>query len=418
MKSRHRYGLLYEIAKEITSSLSPAEVLDTIVRSTTNAIGAKGCSLMLLAPDNKELVHDISCGLSDWYLQKGPVRSNAIIKEVLGGKTVAILDATTDPRVQYKDEARQEGIASMLSIPLMPEGEVLGIMRIYTSEKREFSSEDVDLLSYLANLGAVALDKAKLYESLGKDLAERSAEVDRLAEEKDRFLRFLGMAAHDLKAPLTAIQGFLYVMLGGYAGETTDKQKNLLERSTRRINELLNLISDLLDIPRIEAGQIVPEMKEISFNRVVRDCLQDQRRLAKEKGLQFKVELPKTSPRIQGSRPRLQQVLANLVNNAITYTSAGMVTLRVTYKGKSIQVEVMDTGIGIPPEDTANVFDDFFRGSNVQTKGTGLGLSIAKRIVEAHGGDIVCESPCPETDGGSRFSFSLPKIGKGKRRQP
>jgi len=245
-----------------------------------------------------------------------------------------------------------------------------------------------------------------------RELEESSKEIAKLEEEKDRFLRFISIAAHDLKAPLTAIQGFLWVMLGGYSGELTDKQRNMLERSTRRITELLNLISDLLDVPRIETGQIVQEMKEISLREVIKRSLEGQRNLAKEKGLKLQVEMPQSLPKIHGSSPRLQQVVTNLVSNAISYTPEGTVTIRVTELDKDIQVEVIDTGIGIPAEDLPRLFEDFFRGSNVETKGTGLGLSIAKRIVEAHGGKIWAESPCPESNTGSRFIFTLPKRGE------
>ncbi len=257
--------------------------------------------------------------------------------------------------------------------------------------------------------------RERLLEERTGQLEQASIEIAKLEEEKSRFLRFLGIAAHDLKAPLTAIQGFLWVMLGGYSGEITDKQRNMLERSTRRINELMNLISDLLDIPRIETGQIVQEMKEISLREVVKRSLDDLSGSAKEKGIKLKVELPQSLPKIHGSSPRLQQVMTNLVNNAINYTHEGMITIRVTDSDDNLQVEVIDTGIGIPPEDLSRVFDDFFRASNVEAKGSGLGLSISKRIVEAHGGRIWVESPCPESNQGSRVTFTLPK--KIKRRQ-
>jgi signal transduction histidine kinase len=248
------------------------------------------------------------------------------------------------------------------------------------------------------------------------ELERASSEIAKLEEEKSRFLRFLGIAAHDLKAPLTAIQGFLWVMLGGYSGELTEKQKNMLERSTYRIKELLSLISDLLDIPRIETGQIVEEMKQVSLNRVIRASIGDLRDLAKQKKLKLKTELPPGLPKIYGSAPRLQQVITNLVSNAINYTPKGSVIIRVNEKDSLIQVEVLDTGIGIPLEDLPRMFEDFFRASNVETKGTGLGLSITKRIVEAHGGRIWVESPCAETGKGSKFTFTLPKKGETKRR--
>ncbi|MFC2047409.1 ATP-binding protein [Chloroflexota bacterium] len=250
-----------------------------------------------------------------------------------------------------------------------------------------------------------------------KELKSASSSIAKLEEEKSRFLRFIGIAAHDLKAPLTAIQGFLWVMLGGFAGEVSDKQKNILERCTHRITELLTLISDLLDIPRIEAGQIVQEVKEISLRQVIKNSLEGQRDLAKKKGLKIRMELPDGLSRIKGSAPRLRQVITNLVNNAINYTSEGTITVRVKEQARDLLIEVLDTGIGIPPEDMPRMFEDFFRASNVDTKGTGLGLSITRRIVEAHGGRIWAESPCAETNSGSKFSFILPKLSKTKRRQ-
>ena len=412
MESEYRYKTLYAIAKRLTSSLAPEEVLNTIVESIAKAVGAKGCSLMLFSPDKKQLIHTISYGLSKWYLRKGPVRTDAVISKVLKGKSVAIRDATQDRRVQYQEQAKREGIASMLSVPLMPDGEVVGIMRVYTSEQRHFSPATIEFLGSVANLGAIALSKARLHEALGRSLEERSVELSKLEEDKARFLRFLSIAAHDLKAPLTAIQGFLWVMLGGFSGELTDKQRNMLQRSSHRIDELLNLISDLLDIPRIESGQIVQELKEVALCQVVRSCCDELYNQAKEKGVELEVELPQILPEIPGSNPRLQQVITNLVSNAINYTSQGTVTVKVTEIDEDVKVEVMDTGIGIPPEDLPRVFDDFFRASNVEIKGTGLGLSIARRIVEAHGGDIYVESPCPESNIGSKFTFTLPKKRK------
>ena len=251
--------------------------------------------------------------------------------------------------------------------------------------------------------------REQLLEEKTRELEESSREVARLEEEKNRFLRFLGIAAHDLKAPLTAIQGFLWVMLGGYSGKLSNKQKNMLERSSRRITELLGLISDLLDIPRIETGQIIQEMKEVSLLEVVKGCVDDLGSKATEKGIKLKTELPQSLPAINGSVTRLQQVIANLLDNAINYTPEGEVTIRVNEKDNDIRVEIMDSGIGIPPEDLPRLFEDFFRGSNVEVKGTGLGLSIAKRIVEAHRGRIWAESPCPETNKGSKLTIALPK---------
>ncbi len=266
----------------------------------------------------------------------------------------------------------------------------------------------------------VELREHLLHERTGQ-LEEAAKAIAQLEEEKSRFLSFISIAAHDLKAPLTAIQGFLWVMLGGFSGEITEKQRNMLERSTKRITELLSLISDLLDIPRIETGQIVQEMKEISLREVVKKSLDDLRNTAKEKGIKIRAEISQNLPKIKGSSTRLQQALTNLVSNAINYTEEGNVTIQITENQDNILVEVIDTGIGIPAEDLPRLFEDFFRASNVEARGTGLGLSITKRIIEAHGGQIKVESPVPGSDRGSRFSFTLPLTPKSKakrRRKP
>ena len=124
----------------------------------------------------------------------------------------------------------------------------------------------------------------------------------KLEEEKNRFLRFLGIAAHDMKAPLAAIQSYFGVMLGGFSGELTDKQKSMMERSSLRITELMNLISDLLDIPRIETGQIVQEMKDISLRQIIRHSVSELRNLANEKRLKLKTEVPADLPKVYGTR--------------------------------------------------------------------------------------------------------------------
>ena len=183
-----------------------------------------------------------------------------------------------------------------------------------------------------------------------------------------------------------------------------------MQRGIRRIDGLLTLITDLLDIPRIEAGQTKREMREISVNEVIKHAMEGLDSLARQKGIALKIELPQSSPKLYASNRRLQQVVTNLVSNAINYTHDGMVLIRVIDGDNDARVEVIDTGIGIPPADLSRLFEDFFRGSNVGVKGTGLGLSISKRIVEAHGGKIWAESPNPETGKGSRFTFSLPKV--------
>jgi signal transduction histidine kinase len=236
-------------------------------------------------------------------------------------------------------------------------------------------------------------------------------EVNRKLTELDRLRTyFLGMVSHDLKAPLVAIESYLQVILGGFAGDITEEQREMLGRSSHRIGGLLDLISDLLDVSRIEAGQIAKEFKPMCLSEVVEGCLEDVQVMAREKEMELRVEAPEELPTIRAAPHRLRQVLNNLLSNAIKFTPPkGVISLCVEEKLDCLQVEVMDTGTGISPEDLPYVFDEFFQGRNVERAGAGLGLSIAKKIVEAHGGKIWAESPCTTDGKGSRFTFILPK---------
>ncbi len=218
----------------------------------------------------------------------------------------------------------------------------------------------------------------------------------------------LSIASHDLKAPLAAVESYNQVMLSGFVGDITPKQKEVLERNSQRIKELLNLIDNILDISRIDISEL--DMKPLSLLEVAREAVGTAEALAREKGLELKVSLPESLPPIRGSAVRLQQVLQNLLGNAVKFTPApGTVALKLEEEDDLIRIEVSDTGVGIPPEELPRIFDDFYRGRQTNTKGAGLGLAICKKIIEAHKGRIWAESPCPETGKGSKFTLTLPK---------
>jgi len=160
---------LYETAAILNSALAPEALLHSIVESVAKALEAKGCSLMLLTPDRKLLLHTVGYGLSDWYVRKGPVSADKSISEALEGKPIAIVDASKDERVQYQEQAKKEGIASILSVPMTLREEIIGVVRVYTAEPRHFTMDDIYFVGAIANLGAIALENARLYESLQKD---------------------------------------------------------------------------------------------------------------------------------------------------------------------------------------------------------------------------------------------------------
>jgi signal transduction protein with GAF and PtsI domain len=163
------YQSLYQLATILNSARSPDDILRSIVEGVAKAMGTKACSLMLLTPDEKVLLHTAAYGLGDWFVRKGPVSADKSMSETLKDKPVIVLDATTDDRVEYRKQVKQEGIASILSVPVKLREEVIGVMRIYTSEARHFTNADISFATAAADFGAIALESARFYETLQKD---------------------------------------------------------------------------------------------------------------------------------------------------------------------------------------------------------------------------------------------------------
>jgi GAF domain-containing protein len=171
------YKALYEVASDVNSALEPDTVLHSITEHVTRTMNAKGCSLILLSADKKTLLHTVTYGLSDAYIGKGPLLADKSIADALKGQVVTIPDAKNDTRVQYPELKEEEGIVSILSVPMTLRGEIIGVIRVYTSEKREFSDDDIYFIHAVANLGAIALENARLYETVQKNYEDLRQEM-------------------------------------------------------------------------------------------------------------------------------------------------------------------------------------------------------------------------------------------------
>jgi signal transduction protein with GAF and PtsI domain len=168
-KEKTYFESLYQLVTILNSAGSPDDILDSIVENVAKRMNVKGCSLLLLSPDGKVLLHTVAYGLSDWFVRKGPVSVDESMSETLNGKPVTILDAASDSRIQYRMQVKQEGIASILSVPVKLRENIIGVMRVYTSEPRNFSDADILFATIAANFGAIALESAQFYESQEKD---------------------------------------------------------------------------------------------------------------------------------------------------------------------------------------------------------------------------------------------------------
>jgi len=403
-KLSHYYRALYKVAEAINSSLETEVILKQIVEGAAKAAGAKGCSLMLLSPDRKVLWHTAAYGLSDWYVRKGPVSVDISMGDALKGKPVAVLNAPEDHRIQYREQAGKEGIASILCVPVRLKEEVVGVMRLYTAEPRHFTDDDIFFLSAVADLGAIALENAKLYEAMKSSEAFRK--------------RLFAITCHDLREPLVTVDSYLKAVIDGFAGEIGAQQREILQKIERRIEGLLELHSAILDARGLDAEEAIRERETIQPGELVEHCIDSVRASAGEKEITLRMEMPSELSPIYASPKHMHRVLVNLLSNAIKFTPAGgEITAKLEDKGKLLQVAVIDTGAGISPMDLPHIFDEFYRGGDAPAKGLGLGLSVAKRIVEAHGGTIWAESPCglPGCDRGSKVSFTLPRKKGGPK---
>jgi signal transduction histidine kinase len=218
--------------------------------------------------------------------------------------------------------------------------------------------------------------------------------------------------SHELRTPLNAILGYTELILDNIYGETPDKMRGVLDRVQANGRHLLGLINDVLDLTKIEAGQLTLALTDYSLRDVVQNVYTSLESLAAEKQLGFKVEVAPDLPRGRGDERRIMQVLLNLTGNAIKFTDTGEVIIRASAHNGDFTIAVRDTGPGITPVDQIRIFGEFQQvdGSSTRAKGgSGLGLSIAQRIVDLHGGRIWVESRVGD---GSTFAFTLPIVVK------
>jgi len=293
-----------------------------------------------------------------------------------------------------------------------------GVVRGFEAQVYRKNSEIIDVSE---NSHAMRDENSNIlyYEGILEDITEKKqASQLRIAKEAAEAANrhkseFLANMSHELRTPLNAILGYTELILDGIYGEVPEKIREVLERLDKNGRHLLNLINDVLDLSKIEAGQLVLSLEEYSMADVIQTVITSVEALAAEKNLKLNVIAPEGLKIGRGDQQRIAQVLLNLVGNAIKFTESGEVKVEVGVSDEMFLISVADTGPGISIADQKKIFEEFQQadGSSTREKGgTGLGLSIAKKIVEMHGGRIWVES----TPGkGSNFSFTLPIRSQG-----
>ena len=324
-----------------------------------------------------------------------PMSKGLIGYTVRGGSTTLVTDVTSEGHYCNL----QPGMTAQLTVPIKREMRVIGAIALESASSEGFSQEHVALLERLADHAAIAIDNARLFEQVQKANAAKT--------------EFISLVSHELKQPMTSIKGYCHLLTKGAGGPLSERQAqfvNVVRSSTDRMNRI---VQDLLDVSRLEAGRLKLEMGPVAPAEIVTEASEAFKQEITTKDQELVVEVSEGLPNVTGDRGRLIQVLTNLISNATKYTpEGGKITVRadvVSDSGTScIRWNVLDTGIGMTPEEVEQLFTKYFRSQRsvaLGVQGTGLGLVITRSIVEMHGGTISVES---EAGKGSTFSFTVP----------
>ncbi|MBI3031292.1 MAG: GAF domain-containing protein [Candidatus Rokubacteria bacterium] len=400
---------LGEVGQAVSSTLDLQTVLATIVGRAVQLSGTIGGVIYEYDEATQEFhlraTHSMEQELVE-VLRAAPVRL---------GEGAAGQAAATRAPVQITDflDERQYGVTrfrtilarlgyrSALSVPLLLEQRIMGALTVHRQESGTFAPQVVNLLQTFATQSVLAIQNARLF----REIEAKSHELEVASRHKSQFLANM---SHELRTPLNAILGYTELILDGIYGEAPEKIRDVMERVDKSGRHLLGLINDVLDLSKIEAGQLTLALNDYSMMEVVQTVSTAVESLAAEKKLALKIEVASDLPPGKGDERRITQILLNLVGNAIKFTETGEVRIQAAMRDGEFVVSVADTGPGIAPADQQKIFEEFQQADSSSTRkkgGTGLGLSIARRIIELHGGRIWVESSPGK---GSTFSFTLP----------
>ena len=340
------------------------------------------------------------------YIRNTPIkteRGSASGRALVEGRVVHIPDVKADPEYTFIEAPRLGDFRTALCVPMLREDVPIGVLTLTRSEVRPFTDKQIELVTTLADQAAIAIENVRLFD----EIQDKSRQLEVASQHKSQFLANM---SHELRTPLNAILGYTELMADSAYGEPSEKMLGVLKRLEGNGKHLLGLINDVLDLSKIEAGQLELELSDYCIQDIAQTVRSTLEPLASDKKLAFKVEMASELPPGRGDGRRLTQVLINLVGNAIKFTDAGEVAIKAEANNGSFFVSVRDTGPGISAADQANLFQEFQQADNAITRkkgGTGLGLAISKRIIEMHGGKIWVES---QPGQGSTFTFALPVI--------
>ena len=291
---------------------------------------------------------------------------------------------------------------TVLAVPMLKEGRVVGGITIYRPEVRPFTQKQIDLLSTFASQAVIAIENVRLF----REIQEKGQQLEIANRHKSEFLANM---SHELRTPLNAIIGFSEVLQEHMFGDMNEKQEEYINDIHGSGKHLLSLINDILDLSKVEAGRMELDLETFNVPAAIDNALTLIRERAGRHGIELQAAIAPGITEIKGDERKVKQILLNLLSNAVKFTpEGGRITVAASPVDSMIEISVTDTGIGIAPEDCEAVFEEFRQVGTDYTKkaeGTGLGLALTRKFVELHGGKIRVTS---EVGKGSTFAFTLP----------
>jgi GAF domain-containing protein len=396
---------LVDMAQQITGKLKIRAVLQTTVEILQQLLNARASTITMLSENHAELMVAAAVGVKQEYTQaRMPIEDSISGQVVQTGELVYIRDSYQEPEFVFFSEI----VRSLLVVPLIVRGETIGTLSLDSDRPNAFSDSDIQLLLIAAAQVGIAISNAGLFEEVEARAAELTVAYDELKESDRLKDELVQNVSHELRTPLTFVKGYVDLLMDGEMGLVTPAQQDALQIVATKTDEITRLIDDIITLQRIDAGNL--QMGLHSMVDVVQTAVANHSIVAEKRGLSVKCNLPAEITPILLDKGRINQVIDNLITNAMKFSpDGGVITVTLRESENELRVIVSDQGIGMPKEKQARIFDRFYQidgSARRRFGGTGIGLAIVKRIVDAHKGKIWVES---ELNQGSSFYFTLPK---------
>jgi GAF domain-containing protein/anti-sigma regulatory factor (Ser/Thr protein kinase) len=397
---------LGEVSHAVNSTLDLETVLSTIVAKAVQLSSTDAGAIYVFSNLRQKFRLRATYGMSKELIEEIGKQSIGLGESYIGGATkrreaVQVPDLNDEPQSAMRDIVLNAGYRGLLVVPLLRPGRVIGALVVRRKAPGLFPKSTIDLLQTFAAQSVLAIQNARLFS----EIEQKSREIEIASKHKSQFLANM---SHELRTPMNAVLGFTEMMSDGLYGALPEKALKALERVQANGRHLLGLINDVLDLSKIEAGQLTLALDDYAIGQVVQTVISGTESLAKAKGLALTAKVQEGLPIGRGDERRLTQVLLNLVGNAIKFTDKGSVEIAARAEDGFFEIAVHDTGPGIAPDDQKRIFEEFQQVDSSSTRqkgGTGLGLAISKRLIEMHGGALSVESVPGE---GSTFRMTMP----------